>query len=208
MNLHDITSNPDLYRGAKPGWCGPAAISAITGRSRQCANAWMLFDQSRMPNCEVRGSTPDEVRRALRHLGYVMLAPSHVEGKPTLAQWLRGRTASQRTWTYLVIAANHWIVVRGNKAVCGLTGKKVPTSKAKKRRGRVVAVYPIAEQISQRAVDVRAKRLDPMPVWSDWSDRIGRRAQTRLTLSVIDTRNRLYGKRPYPKNHEVPSPIA
>ncbi|QDP57852.1 MAG: hypothetical protein Unbinned2819contig1000_35 [Prokaryotic dsDNA virus sp.] len=201
MRLHNITSNPDLFAGATDGWCGPAAISAITGRSRECASAWINFKRFKMPHHLVRGSQTSEVVGVLRCLGYAARSAHvgcHHPQTPTLAQWMKGRSPAERRQVFLVVAGYHFIVVKGNKAVCGLTGDKVATSKSRKRRAKVVSLHVITEIDSLDAAATRAKRIDPLPEWSRWHARLLEPA----THAVLKRR---YKTRPYSRSHEIES---
>lgn len=195
MKLHKITTNPNLFDGAQAGWCGPAAISAITGRSRECASAWINYARERMPHQLVRGTHTHEVRNALIELGYAMRR-LYVGPGITLARWLKLRSPAERTHMFLICAGLHWIVVKGNRAACSMKGNTA-TSKCSKRRAVVQDVWVI-RPIADRK-HVRAKRVDPLPSWRRWRDRLDGLGYGQ---GMVTKRIR-YNKRPYPKSHEV-----
>lgn len=199
VRLHAVTSNPSLYEGAQEGYCGPAAVSAITGRSRQCANAWFNFVRGHNPRRVVRGSFQAEVRDVLRRLGYHCVKELGVNGPsnscPTLAQWMKQRTPDQRRHTYLIGAGNHWLVVKGSRAVCSQTRQKVATRDSKKRRARVFLVLRVHPALDSWAQVVRSKRIDPLPRWEAWRARMLREFGRDYVRSH-------YPVRPYGISHE------
>lgn len=203
MKIHKVTHDDTLVGpdGQRQGWCGPAAISAITGRTAECAAAWINHSaRRRQPlHYKVRGTWAWEVRMALECLGYTMRNQVVPKGelrrigrgtsrRPTFAQWMRSK-ARDRSKMYLVAAGEHWMVVKGTKVVCSAQPDGVTTGKSRKRRCLVTEVYLVEKTETGTAQKIRAKRLDPLP-------------------RLVETTRRAAGKgrqRPYPKKHEVPT---
>ena len=200
MKLHNVTHNAGLLgaEGQLQGWCGPGAMSAITGRSAECCAAWINQESRRVPlHFKVRGTHTPEVRLALHCLGYRMrqvsvpAVPARKIGlvetsQPTFAQWLR-HPGRDRSKMYLVAAGHHWMVVKGRRVVCTYQPEGNPTGRCKNRRYLVQSVDEIEPIDDERGRRVRAKRIDPLPEWSHTH---------RAKEGAV--------KRPYPKNHEVP----
>lgn len=161
--LHAVTHRKDLGHNR---YCGPAAVSIITGRTAECAVRWMLVARGYEPgerNGGIKGSWASEVSRALHALGYTLGMGRCVEGRPTLARWLRERTPAQRARTYLVSAGQHFLVVRGNKIACGLTGSPVNLRAYPHRRKRMQTVYPVTLRADSEGGRIRRLRTEPMP---------------------------------------------
>lgn len=161
--LHAVTHRKDLGNNR---YCGPAAVSIITGRTAECAVRWMLVARGYEPgerNGGIKGSWASEVGRALHALGYTLGMGRGVENRPTLARWLRDRTPAQRARTYLVSAGSHFLVVRGNKVACSLTGAPVNLRAYPHRRYRVRSYYPVTLRTDSEGGRLRRLRTEPMP---------------------------------------------
>lgn len=205
MKIHTITHNPGLIQDQiRQTFCGPAAISAITGRTAECGAAWINKMRGRPIHHSVGGTFTGNLIDALRILGYctqdseVTPVPKRRIGKclstrPTFAQWLRS-TDRNRTKMYLVNAGHHFMVVKGTKVVCNQQPQGNPTGRAMNRRSLVRRVFEI-----QAIPDcgVRRMRLDPMPVWD---------AHREELATARHSDNYGYGplpKRRWEKKHEV-----
>lgn len=164
--LHAVTHRKDLGRNR---YCGPGAVSIITGRTAECAVRWILAGRGYGPrerNGGIKGTFGVEVGEALHALGYE-LGMSHsaaIDGKrPTLARWLRERTPEQRRRTYLVSAGGHWIVVRGNKVACSITGAPVNLREYPHRRYRVRRYSRVTLREDAEGARLRRLRTEPLP---------------------------------------------
>lgn len=138
MKLHPLN-----HANGRNRYCGPAVISFATGLST--ADAAKLI-RDRYNRRSITGTHTREVRYVLERAGIRMLRKS-VEGKPTLAGWLKG-TQEIRTEgrVFLLVAGNHWQLVSGRRYACGQVGEIVSTKHAQvKRRARVTEVYELIE---------------------------------------------------------------
>lgn len=138
MKLHPLNHDNGRNR-----FCGPAVISFATGLST--ADAAKLI-RDRYNRRAVMGTHTHEVRYALERAGIRMLRKP-VDGKPTLAGWLKG-TQEIRTEgrVFLLVAGNHWQLVTGRRYACGRVGEIVSIKHEKvKRRARVEEVYELVE---------------------------------------------------------------
>lgn len=182
MKVHPITHNEQLVEGMpRQVYCGPAAISAITGRSAECASVWINHLRGDRLNKTVRSTGYGEVSQVLQRLGYFVGTTRRLDGRKTLAAWLRSRTEKERGELFLVAASEHWFVVAGNTYACSVVGR-VPTSKAYQRRAIIESITPVRAATTTPARAMRSLRLDPLPepvnghrLWEkrfDYSDRL------------------------------------
>ncbi len=121
-------------------YCGPAVISFLTGCSTDEA-AWLV--RRRTGAHAVRGMFTHDLVLVLRMFGLgVEPVPGHVN--KTLAGFLRDTVKDRGRDTYLVVAGNHFQIVRGTKYACGRVGGIVSIRDKKvKRRCRVQNVYRV-----------------------------------------------------------------
>jgi len=130
-------------KGDRNQYCGPSAISALTGMGTGEA-ARLLRAVSR--KASIKGTSNIYMLRALQRCGIRstdLWSPLKDE-RPTLAQWLRASAGRRGGKVLLVIAGNHYQVISGNRFVCGLTGDIVGFDHPKvKRRARVEYVFTL-----------------------------------------------------------------
>jgi hypothetical protein len=150
MKIHDVRHGSG---GDKNGFCGPSAISALTGMSSGEAARLLRYITGRR---SIKGTGTGSVLRALRMCGIEIAArPVAVEnyvnkkgytktrGIHSLTAWLR-KTVKERTpgRVFLLVAGNHWQVISGRRYVCGQSGEIVSiTDKKVKRRAKVTEAY-------------------------------------------------------------------
>ena len=138
-------------------YCGPAAISFLTGLDTSEAAALIRqHDQRRA----IKGTSTSALIATLRDLGIKVNAQPEVKGL-TLAGWLKASVA-QRTEgrMFLVIAGYHFQLVSGRRYACGRIGEICSIrDKRVKRRSRVHAVFELSgtPQASERVRTVKAK---------------------------------------------------
>lgn len=131
MKLHDITG--------KNRYCGPAVIAALTGiTTDEAADAIRHHSGQR----SVRGAFTIYVLRALRDFG---IESSKIDGARglTLAKW--SEVARGRRCTFLVVAGNHFQIVKGDTYTCGRIRARVSLNdKLVSRRARVEEIYELS----------------------------------------------------------------
>lgn len=138
------------------GYCGPSALSIITGIDTAEASA-VIRHVSRKRS--VKGTSHLEIITSLNLLGYHVssaskLNPFTPKANPTLAAWLKSDQRDGKT-LYLVVAGHHWQVVQGRRYCCGITKDIVSIRDAKvKRRARVTAVYRVEHARKVALADV------------------------------------------------------
>ena len=140
MKLHQIHG--------KNRYCGPAAISAITGASTDDA-AYAIRQKSGQRY--VKGSACNHVLAALRDSGvfgeqvWPIKGLTYREENITFAQWRRHSKKDRKAGVvFLVVAGNHYQVVSGRKATCGRLREIVSIAdKRLKQRARVYAVWKL-----------------------------------------------------------------
>ncbi len=140
-DLHPVTQDDSI--DASRSWCGPCAISALTGQPQQHAAQWIAKRRRKGTARGVRGTSTGEVRSCLSHAGlHTYRLQSFKPGdRPTLAKWLRKRGPRLRKATCLVNAGDHWIVVKGRKLADSHHWEPVFIKQAHCRRKRVHDVY-------------------------------------------------------------------
>ena len=148
----------------KNRYCGPAAISIISGISTgEAAKLLRVITGARA----IRGVWTWDLEMALQDLGYDLLpyhSPRHDSvprrERPTLARWLKGTKTSRTSGrVFLIIAGNHFQVVSGRRYCCARTGKIVSIRDSMvKRRARVFEAYEVV-------------KCDPTPNdFNNWND--------------------------------------
>ena len=129
-------------KGDTNRYCGPSAISAITGCTTGEA-ARLLRDVSGLAS--IKGASPVHVKSALARFGIcVERVRVNVKDAPTMAAWLRATHGQRGGKVFLIVAWNHWQVISGNRYVCGISRVVVDLdSRYVKKRARVTEVYEL-----------------------------------------------------------------
>jgi hypothetical protein len=144
MKLHPVLHGPKRNR-----FCGPSALSAITGLPTD-DTARMLRELSGRRS--ITGTSDAEMFRVLQHLGFnAVRVPARDPDRPkvtqTLASWLK-LTPRPEGVVYLVSAGNHWQVISGRRYVCGVVKEIVSVrDKRVKRRARVRGAWKIERRL-------------------------------------------------------------
>lgn len=137
MKLYPLARKPGQNR-----WCGPAAISFLTGLDTdQAAKLIRQYTGKR----QVIGTDEDAMRYVLGQYGICMVEMDHYPDKaarPTLVQWLRLTRRERGQRTYLVSAGDHWQLISGRRYACGKVGGIVSLrDPGVSRRARVRQVW-------------------------------------------------------------------
>lgn len=146
----DLKLHP-LNRGVRDNhYCGPAAISFLTGLNT--SDAARLIRQRTHERC-VRGVSAENLVWIMRCWCGLRVRPANsyehlqTRERPTLAAWLRESKASRsagRVW--LIVAGNHFQLVTGRRYACGRIGEIVSIrDKRVQRRARVKSVYEVTK---------------------------------------------------------------
>lgn len=127
----------------KNRYCGPSALSAITGLSTGDTAAPLRKVSGKR---KIVGTATCHMKTALEQLGYHTGCAFDYEhlpakGRPTLLQWAKQR--DDLSETYLLSVGHHWAVVQGRRYVCGMVNRIVPIKQAPKKRARVKAAWRI-----------------------------------------------------------------
>lgn len=140
MKIHPVTHT----KGDKNRFCGPAAISILTGMSTGEAARLIRHISGKK---SVMGTSTTSVRRALAMCGAITTpSPTLRTGPaPTLAQWLKDTVKSRTAGrVFLLVARNHWQVISGRRYCCGQTGAIISIAdKGCRKRARVTEVYEV-----------------------------------------------------------------
>jgi hypothetical protein len=139
MKIHPVKQNGNRY-------CGPAAISALTGVGTKEAAA--LIREANGITRPVKWTTTREITITLSHLGFEapqVFSAAREKRKPTLAGWLK-ETPRPAGDVFLVAYGGHWGVVSGRRYVCSQTQEIVSVrDKRIKRRARVLAAWRVSK---------------------------------------------------------------
>ena len=137
-----------LRREGSNQFCGPAALSLITGRSvDDCVG---VLKDVRHNSRAVKGVYNGEMREALIHLGYRMhVLP--VRGRPTLARLLRSLKERGPEHIFLINTTGHYVVLRGRKIYDNKNPKGIFVRQYRHRRARVYATWIVATETQHSA---------------------------------------------------------
>lgn len=137
MKIHNIHG--------KQLWCGPSAISAITGYSSDDAARVIRHHSGKR---FVKGAAQRHVVAALRDFGVQCeLLYDAPKGKgQTFAQWRKNSVADRKNGVvFLLVSGWHYQVVCGRKATCGRLRDIVSIrDKSLKQRSRVAQVWRLS----------------------------------------------------------------
>lgn len=118
-NLDKIGTNP-----SGSTWCGPAAISAVTGLDYEVIAAAINNDRNRMPKAAIKGAYLHELQRALTALGFrtrIVDFPWRPGRSLTLGQWIRSQDLATRAAKHIVLVTGHFVAVH-NVTVSDISG--------------------------------------------------------------------------------------
>jgi hypothetical protein len=132
-----------LRRENSNTFCGPAALSLITGKSvDDCVS---VLKRVRQSTRAVKGVYNEEMREALGHLGYRMhVLP--VRGKPTLARILRSLKERGPEHIFLINTTGHYVVLRGRKIYDNKNPEGIFVRHYRHRRARVYATWILGNE--------------------------------------------------------------
>ena len=162
MKIYPVNIDPKDHNK----WCGPAAISILTGMTTgESARIIRSINGGR----PVKGTECWEISRALRLCNLGMYPKGLDTPSPTLAQWFKSSAKMRSAGrVFLVSAGWHWQVVSGRRFCCSVTQEIVGLKHEKvSRRARVEAVYEIklcagAKKIKRPPAAVKTKpKVDP-----------------------------------------------
>lgn len=146
MKIHPPTHGPRKNR-----WCGPSALSIITGKLTDHTADTIRRVSGRR---NITGCHHWEVLAALREYGYrhqqvylcdIGLDVAHGAPRPTLSAILKA-LPRQEGRVYLIVAGHHYQVVSGRRYACGRIGDVVSVRDPRvKRRARVARIWEISK---------------------------------------------------------------
>lgn len=154
MKLHRVNRPRGHNR-----FCGPAAISAVTGMTTGDAAALIRKVNGKH---SVMGTYTWEVLEALKRCGIHALRKT-IKPKSTLAQWLKA-TVKDRTAgrVFLISAGRHWQVISGRRYVCGISKDIISIrDKGCRKRARVKEVFELITNGITLPVETKTKKADP-----------------------------------------------
>lgn len=135
---------PKPRANTRRGWyCGPHAISVLTGASFEVVRAAINRVRRRPSNQGVMGVSNGTMSTVLRWLGKEMVK-YRVTGDPTLKAWLRDADRKEGR-PYLIEVTNHYVVVIDDWLIDNHTRGKVNINFAPHLKKRVKRVWRIDE---------------------------------------------------------------
>lgn len=155
MKIHEVKDGNSP--GDKNRFCGPSAISILTGMTTGEAARLLRAVSGRR---QIKGTGDNLMYKGLAKCG-LRMAHLPIRLRPmTLAQWLK-LTVAERTSgrVFLVSAGNHWQVITGRRYACGRIREIVSIrDKRVKRRCRVEDVYEIIPLNGKIMIPPEAKK--------------------------------------------------
>lgn len=137
LKLHAV--NHGTKATDKNRYCGPSAISAVTGLTTG-ESARLI--RSVTGKASVKGTHASELIGAFAKCNIEVSSVRCVSGESTLGQWLKDSRQLRGDDVFLVGAGHHWQLVQGRRYVCGLTTEVVSQRDRRvKRRAKVKSVY-------------------------------------------------------------------
>lgn len=161
MKIYPVTHG----KNDKNKWCGPAAISILTGMNTGEAARLLRIVNGGRP---VKGTLDAHMGRALRLCNVSMRPIAHWykdKKAPTLTQWLKDSVSLRTAGRVFVVAAgHHWQVITGRRYCCSMVQEIVGLKHEKvMRRARVEAVYEISVARSQKIeIPSAARKTKPV----------------------------------------------
>lgn len=135
----------------KRSYCGPTALTIITGRTyRECEDILRGVKKRKV----ITGVSNQDLMVSLVRMipdWFMDLREFKRKGKrPTLARWLRERKKEERPELFLVITTNHCLVVRGNKVYDNHFPNGTWLSKYNRRRNRVASAILLRRKSNEQ----------------------------------------------------------
>jgi hypothetical protein len=139
MKLKLNAVNHGTKKSDKNRYCGPSAISAVTGLTTG-ESARLIRKVS--GRSSIKGTHASELIGAFAQCNIEVSSAKLAFGQQTLGQWLKVSSSSRGDDVYLISAGHHWQLVQGRRFVCGITREVVSQRDRRvKRKARVKAVY-------------------------------------------------------------------
>lgn len=122
-------------------WCGPAAISSLTGCTTAAAN--LLLSEYRRKSgraARITSTNIDDLRFALSLLGLAVGEEDWPE--TTLWEWMKDRTGCHLVMLQLE-RENHWVVTLDRRVCDNSTGKPIALRRAPYRHANVICASAV-----------------------------------------------------------------
>lgn len=175
-------------------WCGPAALSALTGCSTDLA-ALLVAQERYGTDCArrirgVRGTYTAEICRALGRLGWDAVSNTFPScDRESLASWLRRIRGDRRA--KIVSAAHHWMAVQDGY-VADSRGGLVRADGSALRRALVVDVINAERSRLVDFTSLEAELLDMARTAR--ATRPAARARTEWTVALVNAEGAVHAR--------------
>lgn len=142
-------------------YCGPSALSAVTGIDTYHTAALLRHVSGRPA---IRGCAVDHMLVALHRLGLrvdMIASFSYLPSRqrPTLQAWARDSEYRRRNDVILCVAGDHYVLLQGDRYVCGISKDVVPLAEAPYRRHKLSSAFRLTRAKPQPDI----KALLPKP---------------------------------------------
>ena len=199
-NSLPIKLNPVNRPKGHNTYCGPAAISIVTGApTSEVSKVMRRGRPTHRRHQAVFGTDWRDLNYALKAYGLRLKTIDRYQRnfsrrpRPTLARWLRENKELRTAGTVFIIdAGDHWQVVSGRRYCCGVVGKIVSIRDSRvKRRARVTEVFQViregkislADEFRETAQEKETKKLKQR-MYREWSKL--KKQQDEFDFSVDD----------------------
>ena len=177
MKLHVPVDNGHTGRA----YCGPTALSAITGRSVDLIVALINKKKGRSLHYTIRGTNHLDMYGAAVGLGwdFKLIKTFPVGKRPTLSAWLRDRSPAERDAPLLVgitFGKGHWVAIAGDLWADSLFGYGSVSMGPGRSRVTSVHVVRQGERREQRHLQA-TEESDLFPAGFDFN----KKRRVRLT---------------------------
>ena len=149
-------------RYAHNRYCGPCALSAILGISTGQAAAEIRKIRGYK---KVTGTVPYDLEAVLYEKNIKLEAIKKPKGRGiTIKKWMEDTKEERGDKLYLLAASRHWIVIKGDKMICGLMMREMTISDTKpesKYEGDIALIKNLARtltKINDRIFEVKDRK--------------------------------------------------
>jgi len=138
-----VIHHPDIPVKLRAKWCGPSALSAVTGLSTEECCAAINKLRGQKPYYQTQGVYWNEMTRALDAIGFSVKGQSPKTlrcqaGGKTLRRFLEARSASQMESRMIVMIKGHYLSLEGTRLVDSVNPEGIPWRDYSKLRSIVI----------------------------------------------------------------------
>ncbi len=143
-------------------YCGPWVAMAVTGLGFEEVRAGANIERGRQITDAIKGLSTGALRWFLEKAGVPIVRRTEyhtmmqVKGQTlTLRRFLKARQGEDRTRTFIIVAGNHFTLVRGRKVTCAILGRWTWIKHIKKAKAPVETILQIGERRKEKTRQTR-----------------------------------------------------